>query len=434
MADTYNRKRIFGVETEFGLSSRLTYDRLPSIGGFINNGGRVYNDGGHAEYASPETSNPRDAVLFDKAGELVVSRLLPKWTLYKNNRDSRGRTFGTHENYFINVGDYLDTEKLSQLIPFLITRQIYAGSGHYKSNDTFCISQRSEFIKEAISGDTTDYRGIVCSRIEEDTDMEDWVRLHLILGDANMCEVADYMKLGITGLLWDLFEDDKVPSFDFGVDTAVNNLREISYNTSGWKVRCIPGIPKATDVQRRYLEAVVRNYSGRDTVTDDIINRWIDVLDILDNDPMELFGQVDWVTKKTLLDQYKSRNASYEKGLQNINLQYHDIDRNKGVFYALQNRGLIDRILSDDEIAHAAENPPRDTRANYRAALVRLNREYGVMANRFHWQFFCVDRMLTPDNEFNENMRRRDIALNDPFDSQDADAEKIMKIVGDIRA
>lgn len=434
----YSRERIFGTENEYGVVG-VKEELLPKLG-FVSNGGRVYLDCGHIEYASPETRNPLEAVIWNKAGELICKSMTRK--LYKNNvaEDNDGVfvSFGAHENYFTKM----NMAQSVFLAPFLATRQIFAGSGWLKPNGEYEISQKSDFIYNVLSGNTTGSRAIINTKREDHSSLEGWRRLHLILGDANMNEVAEFMKLGTTGLVLDLFEDGKFPAFTYGNDEMVGDLKKMSKLKEGWNIRLNGSAVKATDVQRAYLNEARKIYSGRDQVTDRIIGLWGDTLDKLDRDPMELVGRVDWVTKKALIDGYASANniGMDSDVLRNIDLQYHDTDRETSIFYALQKQGKVERLVTDEMIEHAARNPPRTTRAWIRGNVIRLGEEAKNAGSTSHsradWTYVESGKVISqcPQcSDSNCSGTKKNIQkynLHNPFDSYDSALKKCITDMG----
>lgn len=444
------RERIFGTENEFGTIG-LDERTLPRLG-FISNGGRVYRDcGGHLEYASPETRSPLEAVIWNRAGELICGPMARK--LYKNNvatnNDGKFVSFGAHENYFFNkskLGDLHSDRRFevlaNQLAPFLATRQIFAGAGWLKPDGTYEISQKSAFLEYLISGHTTEGRGLLNTRDEAHASVNGWMRLHLICGDANMSEVAEFMKLGTTGLVLDLIEDGKSPTFRFNQSQMVSDIQEISKVKRKWSLQidCTPF--SAVSVQRAYLDVAKREYFGRDKVTDQVIGLWEDTLDKLDKNPARLVGRVDWVTKKALIDSYRRANK-LKKGdpvLQNIDLQYHDINPETSLFYALQRQGKVERLVTDEMIQHAAKNPPSTTRAWFRGNMVRIGDEINRVNPKFYygadWTFFNSHRVIrqcseceSPTCSRNE-IEKKNYGLPSPFNSYDSELKSAVAEIG----
>jgi len=421
-------------------------------GDIIKNGSRFYVDMGHPEYSTAESSNPRETVITDKAGEIIVHESAKNANenikIYKNNTDGKGNSFGCHENYLISrIEDKRFGGELTDLLlPFFITRQIYTGSGKigveteskssafvwnvatrswdsrttedsyklqlestykeieklgkhfldmgedYKEiekvlnalagrreetgpQQVFQLSQRADFFTNRIGLQTTNNRPIMNTRDEPHADKKKYMRLHVINGDANMNEFATYLKVGTTALVLDLFEDKLMPQFD--VVSPVKQFQDISLDqTRKWDVKLKDGKhSNAIDIQRTFFEAAVGAYSGRDIITDDILLKWGQTLDALESDPMQLFGKIDWVTKIGLVTNLMDSKGAMltDTVIQNAALQYHDIDKNQGLFYYLQKNGMTERIVTDEEIAHAVINPPETTRAYLRGKASELD-------------------------------------------------------------
>jgi proteasome accessory factor A len=380
---TPSRDRIFGMENEYG-----TVGEAHNLPEFIVNGGRIYFDCHHIEYCTPECSNPLDAVIFARAGEIISQGYGAK--LYKNNVDSEGHSFGAHENYFT----YASPRQLGAIIPFLITRQIFAGSG-WLHDEGFELSQKSHFLQCATGSSTTDGRAILCTKQENHAELGNWHRLHLICGDANMSEVAEFLKLGTTGLILNLAEDGKLPSLDYNYDWSVNDVRSLSRQTREWKMQGtrLSGI----EVQRAYLKAA-QCYAGKDAITDEILARWEHVLNVLEKDPMQLVGTLDWITKKALIDGYAKKNKLdlRDERLRNIDLQYHDLDRETSLFYRLQAQGKIERLVTNDLIQMAIHEPPQDTRAFYRGRVLQAVQAGNLSRVRVYWSNVGSVGMFNP--------------------------------------
>jgi len=431
----YKRKRIFGCENEFGIVNPQ-WCKLPKTG-FIQNGGRIYKDCGHIEYASPEVRNPLEIVIFEKAGELLSQDFADK--IYKNNVDSEGNTFGAHENYFTKA----DLYQLKSIIPFLITRQIFAGSGKLDEYyGSFLISQLASYMRYAIGDSTTRDRAILCTKDESLSGLNGWHRLHLILGDANMCESALFLKFGTTGLVLDLAEDRELPEIKYDLDYAVYDIKNISRQTKEWFVKgmydetgCGHVSTKAVDVQKKYFQAADKLYSGRDIITDLILDMWIDTLEKLEDNPLELVGRVDWVTKKALIDAYAAKHGLDMSNslLRNIDLQYHDVNRDTGLFYALERAGKTEKLVSNKLIREATKNPPKDTRAYIRGTIIKANNKgNGETAFTVSWEScgegkvsicsgceqHCQTVKVNPDSK---------ISLPNPFKNYASKLEKIKK-------
>ena len=227
-------RRIFGLENEYGVTctlrgqrrlspdevARYLFRRVVSWGRssnvFLENGARLYLDvGSHPEYATPECDSIADLVVHDKAGERYLESLVKSAEqrlreegirgevyLFKNNTDSAGNSYGCHENYLVErEGDF--TKFTDVLIPFLVTRQVYAGAGKVLQTARgamYCVSQRAEHIWEGVSSATTRSRPIINTRDEPHADAERFRRLHVIVGDSNMSEYTTFLKVGTTSI------------------------------------------------------------------------------------------------------------------------------------------------------------------------------------------------------------------------------------------
>ena len=405
------QRRIFGLETEYGMitsspdgrvslsvESALGYlfekvvARQRGTNDFLRNGGRLYQDTGcHPEYATPECDDPLDLVLYDKAGERIVEELQLAAEqklrdngidcnifLFKNNTDSVGNTYGCHENYLVDRT--INFHKLAELlIPFLVTRQIFTGAGKVlktRAGNHYYISQRAQHIYQEISGATTSSRGIINTRDEPHADEERYRRLHVIVGDSNMSEVSTYLKVGTTALVLAMIEDGACRK-DFVLEDPVRAIKEISHDTSCTRtVRLRQGTERsALELQREYLELAHAYYATLEPVPQvaDLLARWERVLDQLAADPAACGREVDWVIKRELLQAYTTRKGIGfdDQRISMLDLQYHDLRPDKGLYYRLEREGYVERLLGDDEIRRAMTVPPTDTRAYFRGTCLR---------------------------------------------------------------
>lgn len=412
--------KIYGLETEFGvlpvLQTRDDISKKVPVRGFLKNGGRFYIciSGNHPEYATPECASVRDLVKYDKAGEIIAQALAPRLKLYKNNLDYRGeKTFGCHENYLVHEGVF-SAEGLSPIIPFLVTRQIFAGAGwleHYFDGEMkYNLSQRARKIGTEFSTGSSAAmnRSIIHLKDEAHTTIGE--RLHLVLGDTNMSEVATYLKVGTTSLVLDLLEEGKLEDI-ITLENPIIALQKISEDQSRrWIGRTSEGKTiSAIDIQREYLERA-QSYKGIDAETNNILRRWERVLDLLEKrDFPALARQIDWAAKKSLLELYieSERKVTLDK-LRSIDLMYSSIDREDSLYYALQDQGRVDRIVSDKEIRGAIMVPPRDTRAWIRGNLIGKK----VINGLVDWPSISTIY--------------GEIDIDDPFDSRDEELEIIL--------
>ncbi len=364
------------------------------VNSMLTNGARYYVDHAHPEYASPEVSNALSAVLFDRAGEHILlqsmteaKKLLNEGEIvvYKNNTDSKGNSYGTHEGYLVSR-DVEFSDIINAVTPHFVTRQVYCGSGkigiensNMKSTD-FQISQRADFMEEHVGLETTMKRPIVNTRDEPHAEPSKYRRLHVIVGDANMCDYSTYLKVGTTAFVLAMLED-QVPYFcDYlpVLSEPVASIRAISHDTE-MKV-LIPtdrGMMSALNIQEFYLEQS-KKYAQQSNLGPlggesalDILDTWEESLTLLETNKDALFGKVDWITKKKIIDGYKNRdNLELDSSkLAAIDVQYHDI-RPEKLFGKMRLRGEIATLVSTDEVVDAANNPPVDTRAYFRGKVL----------------------------------------------------------------
>ena len=365
------------------------------------NGARYYVDHAHPEYSCPEVTNVRDLVIHEKAGEriLEVSRreanaLLPsgaQMLLYKNNSDQKGNSYGSHENYLMDRRTSFK-RIVEHLMPFFVTRQVYAGSGKVGSENrsqpcTYQISQRADFFETEVALDTMVKRPIINTRDEPHADREKYRRLHVILGDANLSEYTIYLRNGATALVLDMIEDGAVTR-DLALRDPVRAIKEASQDPTCKKELELDDGARMTavEIQTAYLEMALKYVATRsvDPITKDVLARWQYVMERLARDPMELDQQIDWVIKKAMIERFIDRKGlDWESPrVRMMDLQYHDLRPDKGLYYLLERQGLVERIVTDDEIAVAIYQPPDDTRAYFRGECLR---RYGSSVFGVNW-------------------------------------------------
>ena len=369
-------------------------DEPPGNGGFLFNGGRIYIDMGHVEYATPECTGLFDLVAADRAGELMVQRALEQLDLaasaafFKNNIDHyTGATFGCHENYLVRRDVPFSQVLLPAMLPFFVTRQIFAGAGRvgchtdifeYGGGDdegvSFQISQRADHIVTEIYQWIQFSRAIINTRDEPLADWGLYRRLHLLVGDSNMMEYATALKIGTTALVLQLIEEGIVP--DIKLLDPVQAIRDISRDTTyRWEVQLEDGCyTAATEVQREYLDMAERYLRGRDDEGDWVLDEWRFVIDGLEHDPMALRDRVDWVAKKWLLEYFMKEEGLdwHDTWIQSLDLEYHNLNPERGLYFDLYERGQIKRVVDDEHINAAIANPPADTRAKARSQVMRV--------------------------------------------------------------
>jgi proteasome accessory factor A len=357
----------------------------------LPNGARYYVDHAHPEYSTPECLSPRSLVIHDKAGERILERSLavvaaeipssPALAIYKNNSDGKGNSYGTHENYLMDratpFGDIV-----RDLTPFFVSRQIFTGAGKLgleaqwdeRGKHVFQLTQRADFFETEVGLETTLKRPIINTRDEPHADPERYRRLHVIVGDANLCEVATFLKLGTTSIVLKMIEDGFLP--DFSLVNPVAAIHDVSRDVSlTTQVSLVDGRKMtALQLQWEYLE-LARKYVDREEDTPEnreVLERWETVLRGLENDPRTLSAQLDWVAKLRLLEGYRERDglAWSDAKLRAIDLQYHDVRRDRGLYHRLAHAGKVERITTDEEVLRAIMEPPDDTRAFFRGRCI----------------------------------------------------------------
>ena len=353
----------------------------------LTNGARLYVDHAHPEYSTPEVTNPRDLVRWDKAGERVMAEAARRAAtipgthpihLYKNNTDNKGASYGAHENYLMRRQTPF-ADIVTYLTPFFVSRQVICGAGRVGigqdgSQPGFQISQRADFFEVEVGLETTLKRPIINTRDEPHADADKYRRLHVIIGDANMSEISTYLKVGTTALVLTMIEE-KALTADLSIADPVAELKAISHDPSLTHLVRLRDGRRLTglDLQWAYLErarSFVEDRYGDDVdeATADVLDRWESVLDRLSRDPMLCANELDWVAKLRLLEGYREREKldwSSPK-LQLVDLQYADVRPEKGLYHRLVRRGAMKTLLTEEETRTAMVEPPEDTRAYFR--------------------------------------------------------------------
>ena len=368
------------VEEDLGLANVI----LP-------NGARYYVDHAHPEYSTPECAGPRSLVVHDKAGERILERslsavegVLPpgqRLAIYKNNTDGKGNSYGCHENYLVDRRTPF-SRIVRDLTPFFVTRQIFTGAGKLGAESareggrsvTYQLSQRTDFFEAEVGLETTLKRPIINTRDEPHADPEKYRRLHCIVGDANMCEVATFLKVGTTALVLKMIEDELLP--DMSLEHPVQSLHEVSWDTScrqtvqlrdGRRVR-------ALELQWEYLDHAKKFVKESDSTVEnnDVLQWWETILTGIEEDPSSLHRELDWVAKRRVMEAYRERDGLdwRDPKLAMIDLQYHDVRRDRGLYHRLAEAGKVQRLVSEAEIEAAIMNPPEETRAFFRGRCI----------------------------------------------------------------
>ncbi|WP_432572891.1 Pup--protein ligase [Kineococcus sp. SYSU DK005] len=448
-------RRIFGLETEFGVTcafegqrklspdevARYLFRKVVSWGRssnvFLKNGARLYLDvGSHPEYASPECDDVRQLVVHDRAGERTLEGLLVdaerrleeegiagEVFLFKNNTDSAGNSYGCHENYL--VSRHGEFGRLSDvLIPFLVSRQLVVGAGKVVQTPrgaVYSLSQRADHIWEGVSSATTRSRPIINTRDEPHADAERYRRLHVIVGDSNMSETTTMLKLGATDLVLRMVEEG-VALRDVALENPIRAIREISHDPTGRKpVRLANGREaSALQIQEEYLEKAKDFVETRGLQTPTVkrvLDLWERALRAVATGDLSLVDrEVDWVIKRKLLDRYMAKHglSLTSPRIARLDLAYHDIHRGRGLHYLLAARGMAERVCSDIEVFEALSVPPQTTRAKLRGDFVRAAQEKR--------RDFTVDWVHLKLND----QAQRTVLCKDPFKSVDDRVERLI--------
>jgi proteasome accessory factor A len=489
-------RRIFGIETEFGclvrdpsagtseevveqVKDHAFYGKKLGVidlhardyafeparaGGFLLNGGRLYIDavGSHEEYATAECCDLLDLVRHDRAGRILLASLLVDLGLddvvsFHNNSIDHfgGHTFGCHENYLVQIEDRFFTDALSYLLPFLVTRQIYAGVGRVgghrltrpssKNNIMtlgehevdyvwvsnfygveidptvdFQLSQRADHIVKTISSRVRFNRAIINPKWDSYYSYSNLHRLHVLFGESNMSEFAGMLKVGTTSLVLDLIEEGAMPP-DVELADPLETLRSVSRDpTFKWPVKMRSGkVISAIDLQRRYLDAAKRYMNRRDPQTDMVLAEWETILNDLENDPLSTADRLDWSAKRVLYQQYiDSTGASWQDDmLQSLDLEYHNVDPRAGLFYGLEEAGAMRRLVTDEQVEEAITTPPENTRALGRSQIVAQLIARPGMRYVIDWDAIYIER-------------NRQLDLKNPFHTYEKEAIRFLKGVG----
>ena len=449
-------RRIYGIETEYGVTctfqgqrrlspdevARYLFRRVVSWGRssnvFLRNGSRLYLDvGSHPEYATAECDDIEQLVAQDRAGERILEGLLidaerrlreegiaGEIYLFKNNTDSAGNSYGCHENYLVaRMGEF--GRLADALLPFLISRQIVVGAGKVLQTPrgaVFCVSQRAEHVWEGVSSATTRSRPIINTRDEPHADAERFRRLHVIVGDSNMSEPTTMLKVGATDIVLRMLEDGGTVR-DMTLENPIRAIREISHDPTGKSmVRLANGREvTALDIQDEYFERALA-FAQRSGLIEvplyaRVLDLWERALTAVSTQNHDLVrGEIDWMIKWQMIERYMAKHSltlsSPQVAL--LDLAYHDISRDRGLYYLLARRGQAETVVSDLDVFEAKSVPPQTTRAKLRGDFIRRAQE----RRRDH----TVDWVHLKLND----QAQRTVLCKDPFRSADERVERLI--------
>ncbi|MFM7060000.1 MAG: depupylase/deamidase Dop [Actinomycetes bacterium] len=387
------------------------------VNAVLTNGARYYVDHAHPEYSTPECTDALDALIADKAGERILaeSMRLAERTLgpgeeivvYKNNSDGKSNSYGCHENYLMDrsvpFGEIVRT-----MLPWFVTRQVFTGAGkvgaeHERDRCDFQISARADFFEEEVGLETTLKRPLVNTRDEPHALPDEYRRLHVIVGDANLCEVATLLKVGATAIVLAMVEDGAVDR-DLSIVGPVHAVRTVSRDrTCRTPLELRDGTTAtAVEIQWEFLRCA-RSYAARTGLEHcggpdvglDVLERWERVLGALERDPMELDGTLDWVTKLAVLEGFRARDGLdwRDPKLALVDLQYHDVRPERSLYERLVRAGRIERVVDEGVVAEAVAEPPAGTRAYFRGTCLARWPQAVVAAN---WDSIVLDVGVDP--------------------------------------
>ncbi|HRI38894.1 MAG TPA: proteasome accessory factor PafA2 family protein [Nitrospira sp.] len=390
----------------------------------LPNGARFYNDHTHPEYSTPECRTLRDLVAHDRAGERIVhcaaqrrNRLLggSHLRLYKNNTDFHGHSYGCHDNYLVSRSIPFPA-LAAGLLPFLVSRQVIAGAGKVGIEaqesgwvpGAYQLSQRADFMETELGVDTMHNRPILNTRDEPHADRRKYRRLHLIIGDANMCEYATVLKIGTTRLVLDLIERGALPPLE--VEQPVVAVKQVSRDPEiKTMIRLKDGRKvSALELQAYYCEIARRELAGSDEESDWLLSEWAETLHALSEDRSRLVGKLDWVTKLWLIETFmrEERIGWDDPWLASLDLEYHNVNPEQGLYLGLEAEGKAWRLTTEDEIEEALRSGPQDTRGGVR----------GLCVQRFSEQ---IQSMQWEQIQFRGGIRSQRLNMGDLFDPQE---------------
>lgn len=354
----------------------------------LRNGARFYNDHAHPEYSTPECGTLSDLIAQDKAGERLLEECARQVTrkgsrtvkLFKNNTDFRGHSYGCHDNYLISRNIPWD-RLVHSMTPFLVTRQLFAGAGKVgwegenlaSGTGGFQISQRADFFSELVSIDTMNRRPLINTRDEPHADPQKFRRFHCIVGDSNLSQFATWLKIGTTALVLESLENEPVPEW-WALADPLRSHRDVSRDESlKWILNLQNGKTiSSVDLQSEYILWVEKRVDLNHPEKKQVLADWKATLTTLASDPLSLYDRLDWAAKRHLLDSFReAEGLTWDNPwLKSIDLEYHLLKHDEGLFFALEDSGQMKKLLNEADIIHAVQHPPVTSRAYLRGRSV----------------------------------------------------------------
>jgi Pup amidohydrolase len=424
----------------------------------LTNGARYYVDHAHPEYSTPECADALELVLADKAGERVLARSMQaagrllepgqSIVVYKNNSDGKGNSYGCHENYLVDRAVPFSS-LVRYLLPWFVTRQVFTGAGKVGSENgaapvDYQLSQRADFFEEEVGLETTLKRPIVNTRDEPHADPQQYRRLHVIAGDANLCEVATFLKVGTTAIVLGMIEDEFLDlgmagtRKEWSLAGPVPAMRTVSHDPTcratveladGSRMTAVELQWEFLRLAQKYADETGLELCGGEDVGGQVLTRWEAVLVGLERDPASLDGQLDWVTKRSLLDAYVARDSLSwsDPKLALLDLQYHDVRPDRSLYERLVRAGNVERLVDEADVLQAITEPPGSTRAYFRGMCLARWPEAVVAAN---WDSLILDVGGDPLKRIPmmEPLRGTRAHVKPLFESVDTPAELVARL------
>ena len=449
-------RRIYGLENEYGVTctlrgqrrlspdevARYLFRRVVSWGRssnvFLQNGARLYLDvGSHPEYATPECDSLYELVVHDKAGERILESLVESAEQRLAEESIRGTIYLFKNNTRLGRQQLRLPRELPHQPPRR-PRPLRRGADPVPRHPADLRRRRQGAADRAwchvldrpagrahlggrVSSATTRSRPIINTRDEPHADAERFRRLHVIVGDSNMSEYTTFVKVGAAACMLRMLEDRSVVLRDMTLENPIRAIREISHDPSCRRVVRLGNGREvsALDIQREYLDRALRyaDTKGFPPLEHRALEMWEHCVSTIENDPLKLDREVDWVIKYKLLEAFRERHTLPfgHPRVQLLDLQYHDVSRARSPFYKLQDRGMVERLCTDTDIDTATDVPPQTTRARLRGEFVRRAKE--------RKRDYTVDWVHLKLND----QAQRTVLCKDPFKSRDERVEKLIE-------
>ena len=425
---------LLGIETEYGIHAPEVPDLDPVLASamvvqncpvastrrsepydcMLVNGARFYVDHAHPEYAGPEVTNATDAVAHDLAGDRIVAAAAQQASrelgvdlrIYKNNTDSKGASYGCHENYLLQRSTPW-RDIVAGFTGFLVSRSVVCGAGRvglgrHGERPGFQLTQRADFFERREGIETTRHRPLINTRDEPHADAERWRRLHVITGDANRSAWSTWLKVGSAAAVLTCLERGTLPVFSLA--DPVVAFQQVSHDLTLAAVLPLRdgGTMTALDLQDAYCEAALADQErhGGDAV---VLQAWREVLTQLRDDPWQCADRLDWVARYALVSAYAERHrVGWDSPrLAALDLAWAELDA-RSPFSALQRAGRF-RPFPGQLPADAETRGPSDTRAGLRGRLIA---HYGEAVEAADWEWLVIRDGAG---------RRHRVDLADPF-------------------